>query len=531
MLRVKFAIVVVFILMNVGHTEAIAWQGATPIVDNQYLPPEISSLAVVRPAELTKSELAAWMPMEVLSASGNQYLGFDPLKLKSAIVFSSKLDLVKLPEFGIVLRFSEPTELQFPGIQPETVDGVVQYRGLPNGMVARHIDDSTLVVATETYVTEMLEFSASQNPIIQALETHPPRGPIDIYLDVDSNREFILAVTEQLDADVPPPAKFLMEIPALLSGVRIHQETDDDFVTEIAFTARGPEEAVRLSQIVDAGLTMGRLGMLSELQSSLDANDATQASLIAYLERVTNLSIEKMSPQIQGNDVIYRLPNIAVAAGVMAGAMAPAIQQSRVAATRVKSANNLRQLGLAILNYHDAYGHFPVGIRDPQGRPLLSWRVQVLPFLEELELYERFKLDEAWDSPDNQVLLDEMPEVFRSDLPGVESWQAVYQAVAGSQQIFNGRLTSITDIKDGMSGTAMLVETNAESVAVWTSPYDSRIQREDPFVELRREDVLGFNVLMADGAVRTISFGVSNEDWWGATTMAGGEIVNIGDDE
>jgi prepilin-type processing-associated H-X9-DG protein len=140
-------------------------------------------------------------------------------------------------------------------------------------------------------------------------------------------------------------------------------------------------------------------------------------------------------------------------------------------------------------------------------------------------------LDEAWDSPDNQALLEEMPEVFRSDLPGVETWQTVYQAVAGPQQIFNGRLTSFADIKDGTSGTAMLVETNAESVAVWTSPYDSRIQREDPFVELRREGVLGFNVLMADGSVRTISFGVSNEDWWGATTMAGGEVVNIGDDE
>src|SRR5439155_2486972 len=94
--------------------------------------------------------------------------------------------------------------------------------------------------------------------------------------------------------------------------------------------------------------------------------------------------------------------------------------QRDVAADRVRSQNNLKQIGLAIIKYHDANGHFPTAaIYSKNDKPLLSWRVAVLPYLDEDALYRLFKLDEPWDSKHNKPLLAQMPSVFAA--PGIKT--------------------------------------------------------------------------------------------------------------
>ena len=77
-----------------------------------------------------------------------------------------------------------------------------------------------------------------------------------------------------------------------------------------------------------------------------------------------------------------------------------------------RSANNLRQIGLALHNHHDVHGGLPTNTVGPNGQPLLSWRVHLLPYLGEQNLYSQFKLNEPWDSPNNRRLLDQMPRVY-----------------------------------------------------------------------------------------------------------------------
>src|SRR5207249_2796575 len=84
----------------------------------------------------------------------------------------------------------------------------------------------------------------------------------------------------------------------------------------------------------------------------------------------------------------------------------------RIAGRRTVSQNNLKQIGLAMHNYHDTYRHFPPqALTDKNGKPLLSWRVAVLPFIEQDNLYRQFKLDEPWDSEHNRKLLERMPKL------------------------------------------------------------------------------------------------------------------------
>jgi Protein of unknown function (DUF1559) len=86
----------------------------------------------------------------------------------------------------------------------------------------------------------------------------------------------------------------------------------------------------------------------------------------------------------------------------------------------VYSANSLRQIAIATENYHDTFDHLPADIMSAEGTPLLSWRVALLPFLEQANLYEEFRLDEPWDSEHNKKLLEKMPRVYRTwrDLGG-----------------------------------------------------------------------------------------------------------------
>ena len=92
------------------------------------------------------------------------------------------------------------------------------------------------------------------------------------------------------------------------------------------------------------------------------------------------------------------------------GLLLPAFSSAREAARRMQCLNNLKQIALALHNYHDVYGVFPPAyIPDAQGKPKHSWRVLILPFLEEQGTYEKYDFDEPWDGPNNRALLTSMP--------------------------------------------------------------------------------------------------------------------------
>ncbi|MCR9120515.1 MAG: DUF1559 domain-containing protein, partial [bacterium] len=111
------------------------------------------------------------------------------------------------------------------------------------------------------------------------------------------------------------------------------------------------------------------------------------------LIRPTDQGIEMISHQSFPGGGVGALAPVAVAA------MAPAVMAARAAARQAQATNNLKQLGLAMHNYHDVYTHFPAAYTaDKEGKPLLSWRVHLLPFIEGGALYEKFHLDEPWDS-------------------------------------------------------------------------------------------------------------------------------------
>jgi RNA polymerase sigma factor (sigma-70 family) len=200
-----------------------------------------------------------------------------------------------------------------------------------------------------------------------------------------------------------------------------------------------------------------------------------------------------------------------------------------IARQRAKSRLNLKQIGLAMHNYHDVNGSFaPPAIYSKGGKPLLSWRVALLPYLEQDALYRAFKLDEPWDSPHNKKLLAQMPPVYtpvgpaKAKNPGATFYQVFVGKGAGFEA---GRKTRIADIVDGTSNTIMVVD--AATAVPWTKPEDL------PYVEDQQLPKLGgmfpdvFHAAFFDGAVYTMRKKFDEKTMRAAITRGGGEVVDL----
>jgi prepilin-type processing-associated H-X9-DG protein len=216
---------------------------------------------------------------------------------------------------------------------------------------------------------------------------------------------------------------------------------------------------------------------------------------------------------------------------VVPGLLLPAVQAARSAAKRTQSANNLRQIGLALISYHDEKGTFPPAYTvDANGKPLHSWRVLILPYIDESGLFSQIRLDEPWDSPHNRQFHSRMPMCLRA--PGETSGQTTdYVAISGQGTIFDGDKPSrMMDITDGTSNTLLVVEANGRNVN-WMEPKDIDIQ------ELAGGNVAGLdgvsgkypggaNVLFSDGSVTFMSPTSGLSNLRELSTKSGGEVVN-----
>jgi prepilin-type processing-associated H-X9-DG protein len=181
------------------------------------------------------------------------------------------------------------------------------------------------------------------------------------------------------------------------------------------------------------------------------------------------------------------------------------------AARRAQCTNNLKQIGLAIRDYEATKGSLPpAAIVDKGGRPLLSWRVAILPYLEEAPLYAKFHLDEPWDSPHNLALLEPMPGVFAcpsdSDRKtGMTNYEAVIGPDTAFTPDFKPLRSRFQDFPDGLDRTLLIGE--SRRCVPWTKPEDLALDMSVPLTGLGSHHGYhndGFNVLFGDGSVRFV---------------------------
>jgi len=186
------------------------------------------------------------------------------------------------------------------------------------------------------------------------------------------------------------------------------------------------------------------------------------------------------------------------------------IIQVRQIAHSMRSQLNLKVMGLAIYNYEEVSKDLPPAyIATKDGKPGLSWRVALLPYIEQEALYKEFHLDEPWDSPHNLTLLDKMPDIYRSPNDPKGTADTPYRVFVGKDVIFSTeprdlktrgkyRLQNITDDRNE---TILIVE--CATKVLWTKPDELECADDKPLPKLGYIHRDRFIALMADGSLRT----------------------------
>lgn len=228
----------------------------------------------------------------------------------------------------------------------------------------------------------------------------------------------------------------------------------------------------------------------------------------------------------------------ALALGGIVWMALPTVGYNPTAARRMQCGNNLKQIAIALLCYEQQYGSFPPAyLADDQGRPMHSWRVLILPFLEQQELYAQYRFDEPWNGPHNSQLAEEMPDVFRCagdrHAPAASAWETSYVAVVGPNTAWPGaRGRTFPEFTDGVHSTIMLVESDPSGIS-WMAPRDLLMEDLAPKINapqgpaIRSRHIVGATVAMADASTTLLWKDIDDQVLRGLLTADGGEIVQL----
>jgi hypothetical protein len=230
------------------------------------------------------------------------------------------------------------------------------------------------------------------------------------------------------------------------------------------------------------------------------------------------------------------LPGGLVGAGlpIVAGMYLPSMGDAFAAASRTQSSNNLKQIALALHLYHDVNGHFPPAFTvDKEGKPLLSWRVAILPYIEERRLFDEFHQDEPWDSEHNKKLLARMPAIFHAPTSKSGDTTTVYLAPRVERGVISGVVADgavekvrIANVTDGTSNTIMVLETSDERAVDWTKPDDLAVDPKDSKAGVAGQHKRGFLAAFTDGSVQFLSHEVDAETMTLLFDRGDGQPVN-----
>jgi hypothetical protein len=169
------------------------------------------------------------------------------------------------------------------------------------------------------------------------------------------------------------------------------------------------------------------------------------------------------------------------------------------------SANNITKIVRSIHTHSDATGALASDILDKNDKPLLSWRVAILPYIEkgeqEGELYKQFKLNEPWDSENNKKLIEKMPNIYAPIRVKAKPGETFYQTMTGEGTLFvkHKPAYQIGNIPDGTSITGLVFE--AGDPVIWTKPVDLPFDKDKPLPKLGGMFDGICHVGLADGSV------------------------------
>jgi hypothetical protein len=378
-------------------------------------------------------------------------------------------------------------QLAGPKAKEEKYKGRTLYAGHPYfGDAVCLLDERTYVIAYQKLLRSFLDRSAARQP-----------GPLGVARQVlAAQHHFVLGLDlrgflEEIGPDLPAAfesLKPLLQARTALLTADIGPESKADLELTFADAAAARKA---LAECLDDGRG-GTAAAWTALANGLGS--PRLLGLVKVLSGGTKAEVDGVTLKAGTRARLDPL--------VLAEVVVQAVPRPGRTRARTPFAQNLKQIVRAMHKYHDTYKCLPpAAVYDKSGKPLFSWRVSILPFLDQAALFGQFHPDEPWDSEHNIKLLDKIPVVYRTPGDEKRSGRTLCQALVGRGAAFEGKkgLSFAADFPDGTVNTIMVVEA-AEGVP-WTKPEDVPYDPAKPLPKFGGMYESGFHALLCDGSV------------------------------
>lgn len=408
-------------------------------------------------------------------------------------------------------------------------DGGISYIRMPDPEADGAIwqaDSTTVVVGAESWVKQVAQSGAGTPSIAPSL--FDSKSAIRVAF-VPSNPDAIFRAETPPDSIPDPSAQMLIDfvkvVQPTVSGVGLGLDIGTDIVVTGSVLSNSDQAAQNTATALQT-----LIDKTKQLESQMESMGVEMGQMAMAMQQGKAV-LETFQVQATGSTTTFSFTSPQGGAQLQAFApmMVPMVMQGMAAgqqaAEHVVVKNNLKQISLALMNFHDAYKRFPNSTaKGPSGEKWLSWRVHVLPFLGHQALYDQFALEEPWDSPTNRPLVDMMPDVYRSD--EAEDGKTLVQVVVGPGTMWEGTTgRSLRDCTDGTSNTISVVITSPERAVYWTQPEDYSFDPNDPTAGLGTEPGV-FMAALTDGSVQNVDSTFNPQVVKGLFTRNGGEPVS-----
>jgi hypothetical protein len=500
------------------------------------LVPEDAFVAVhLHPRRVLASESLAKLGINELFDDMVKETGFSPLDLDQVALLVGPTIAANPPrhsgepKIAIIGRFTKPHDaaamaakwLRGRKVEEFEIAGHKCFRAekQPNRFGPRDepnlcfLDGRTFAMVSEAWLPDVLAAKHATSPLISALAASN-RGADGtfVFANTDAAKEMFAEIPART---LEGPMKAILDLAGLLQTARLSVFTDPEISLKFTLVGKDEASAAKIAQTIKSLQQMAQ-ALLPMLKSAPgDENiPEDQRESREYAASLATKLVDGLVPHQKGEQVTVEIGNLGTVDSIVGKLLLPEINAERLATQRRMRTSNLRQLGLAMLNYETAYNHFPAhAIYSKEGKPLLSWRVSVLPYLDQQELYKQFHLDEPWDSEHNKPLIAKIPPIFCSGnkLQVVEG-KTTYVVPVGKDTICDGdKGTTMAMITDGTSNTLMILEVGADKAVTWTKPDDMEFDPKKPLAGLGRIDQGGIPAEFADGHAQILRKNIDAE--------------------
>jgi len=543
-MRVQRFIAAMAVVLATAALSGVAL-GAEPAIDISYIRPDHFVAVVLHPKRIAALPQVAPQFNDPQVADAIKQLGIDPREIEQLTIFWS----MNKVELGGRVRLGEPTPIvvaQFTravsardilvklehAAQPNTVRAIVE---LPIGdKTCYQVKDSdqyiyqpastTVVAAFNRYdIEKVVAGGGPSGPLLERIETAQADSDVLLVFTTDA-RGGLKELLDAASAGAPEIVRNYLSAAKTLHGGTLAVSLSGQALLRLRLDAKNAEAADnaedllrQLLRMAAGGVAMARQSLPPEARGKLAPllKLADQCLDGAKISRAgTQVALDVQRPEILGTD----------GAAIM-DSFKQSVIEARAAARRTMQMNNLKQIALAMIDHEIRYEAFPPAVIEKDGKPLLSWRVAILPGIDEEALYKEFHLDEPWDSPHNLEVAKKMPSIYQSPDSPAEGKTRVMLFTGKGAAFDGGKKIRLDDIHDGTSVTILCVEAGPDKAVPWTKPEDLLFDPEKPLAALGKIPAKGFLAVFFDGHVEALT--VDNATLKALITPAGGEVIDM----